>query len=63
MNKAPMLYYRTIEQIKEYRRKPALQKIKWLEAQMEFFYYAMPDKAKRIRDRMERGKKTSPFNR
>lgn len=63
MNKAPMLYYRTIEQIKEYRRKPALQKIKWLEAQMEFFYYAMPDKAKRIRDRMQGEKRTQPFNR
>lgn len=30
---------------------------------MEFFYYAMPDKAKKIRDRMQREKRTSPFNR
>ncbi|MDQ7837373.1 MAG: hypothetical protein RDU59_02640 [Thermodesulfobacteriota bacterium] len=59
MNKTPLLYYRTIEQIKEYRKRPALQKIKWLEAQMEFFYYAMPDRAKKIRDRMRAEKKTA----
>ena len=52
MSKVPFLYYRTIEQIEEYRKRPALQRIKWLEAQMEFFYYAMPDKAKKIRSRM-----------
>lgn len=40
-----------MEQIAEYRKKPALQKLKWLEAQMEFFYYAMPKKAKEIRER------------
>jgi hypothetical protein len=59
MNKKPLLYYRTIKQIEEYRKRPALQKIKWLEAQMEFFYYAMPDKAKKIRDRMRAEKKTA----
>jgi len=59
MNKTPLLYYRTIEQIKEYRKRPAFQKIKWLEAQMEFFYYAMPDRAKKIRDRMHAEKKTA----
>lgn len=56
MNKAPLLYYRTMEQIAEYRKKPAIQKLKWLEAQMEFSHYAMPKKAKEIRDRMETGK-------
>ena len=56
MNKPPLLYYRTMEQIEAYRKKPALQKIKWLEAQMSFFHYAMPKKAKEIRDRMETGK-------
>lgn len=56
MDKAPLLYYRTMEQIKECRKKSALQKIKWLEAQMEFFYLAMSDKAKKIRERMETGK-------
>ena len=50
MSNAPLLYYRTKERIEEYRRRPALQKLKWLEAQMEFFYYAMSDKAKKIRD-------------
>lgn len=59
MNKKPLLYYRTIEQIEEYRKRPVLQKIKWLESQMEFFYYAMPDKAKKIRDRMRAEKKTA----
>lgn len=56
MSKAPLLYYRTKKQIEEYRKRPALQKLKWLEAQMEFFHYAMPKKAKEIRDRMETGK-------
>ena len=56
MSKAPLLYYRTNEQIEEYRKRPALQKLKWLEAQMSFFHYAMPRKAKEIRDRMETGK-------
>ncbi|MDP2682854.1 MAG: hypothetical protein Q8P28_08640 [Deltaproteobacteria bacterium] len=54
--KPPLLYHRTMEQIEAYRKKPALQKIKWLEAQMSFFHYAMPKKAKEIRDRMETGK-------
>ncbi len=53
MSKAPLLYYRTMKQIEEYRKVPALQKLKWLEAQMEFFHYAMPEKAKKIRGRME----------
>lgn len=48
----PLLYYKTKEQIEEYRKKPALEKLKWLEAQMEFFYKAMPEKAKRIRERL-----------
>lgn len=56
MNHKPLLYYRTKEQIGEYRKRPILQKIQWLEAQMQFFYYAMPDKAKKIRDRMKMGK-------
>jgi len=62
MNKPPLLYYKTMEQLKEYRNCPAIQKIKWLEAQMEFFYYAMPDKAKKIRDRMRSEKRPHPFN-
>lgn len=57
MSKAPLLYHRTIEQIAEYRKRPAIQRIKWLEAQMEFFYYAMPDKAKKIRARMHTEKR------
>ncbi|GLI53881.1 hypothetical protein [Thermodesulfovibrio yellowstonii] len=45
----PLLYYKTKEQIEEYRKKPVELKLSWLQAQMEFFYYAMPEKAKRIR--------------
>ena len=48
----PLLYYKTKEQIEGYRKKPALEKLVWLEAQMEFFYKAMPEKAKRIRERL-----------
>jgi len=48
----PLLYYKTKEQIEEYRKKPVREKLQWLEAQMEFFYKAMPEKAKRIRERL-----------
>ena len=51
----PLLYYKTKEEIETYRKKPVLEKLKWLEAQMEFFYKAMPQKAKDIRDRLKRG--------
>jgi hypothetical protein len=53
MNKPPLFYCRTPEEIEQYRKKPALQKLKQLEMQMEFLYYAMPEKAKRIRDRFK----------
>jgi hypothetical protein len=49
---APLLYYRTKEQIQEYRRKPVRAKLQWLEEQMEFFHKTMSGKAKRIRDRL-----------
>lgn len=55
MKPEPLLYYRTDEEIEAYRKKPALEKLKWLEAQMEFFYKAMPKKAKEIRDKLKRG--------
>ena len=51
----PLLYYKTREDIESYRRKPAELKLQWLEAQMEFFHEAMPDKAKKIRDRFLAG--------
>lgn len=54
-NRQPLLYYRTKEEIEEYRKKPVELKLKWLQAQMEFFYYAMPEKAKRIRDKFKKG--------
>ena len=52
MSNTPMLYYKTKEEIEEYRKKPVREKLQWLEAQMEFFYKAMPEKAKRIRERL-----------
>ena len=55
MEEAPLLYYRTKEQIAAYRKKPVAEKLKWLEAQMEFFYNAMPEKAKAIREKLKRG--------
>jgi hypothetical protein len=51
----PLLYYKTREDIEIYRSKPLHLKLQWLEAQMEFFHKALPDKAKRIRDKLQRG--------
>ena len=51
----PQLYYKSKEDIESYRKKPVDQKLKWLEAQMEFFHKAMPEKAKRIRDKLRAG--------
>ncbi|MBI5192705.1 MAG: hypothetical protein HZA08_04595 [Nitrospirae bacterium] len=51
----PLLYYKTKEEIESYRKKPVIEKLKWLEAQMEFFHKAMPKKAKVIRDKLKRG--------
>lgn len=52
----PFLYYKTKEDIEAYLKKPVELKLQWLEAQMEFFHKAMPPKAKRIRERLRRGK-------
>ncbi len=50
--KPPLLYYRTRAEIEAYAKKPVEQKLQWLQAQMEFFYKAMPEKSKKIRDRL-----------
>ncbi|MGR3310150.1 MAG: hypothetical protein ACUZ77_05180 [Candidatus Brocadiales bacterium] len=55
MKTNPLLYYRTKEEIEAYRKKPIKERLKWLEAQMEFFHKAMPEKAKRIRKRLFNG--------
>ncbi len=52
---APLLYYKSKEDIIEYRKKPVQVKLQWLEAQMEFFHNAMPEKAKEIRRRLKAG--------
>ncbi len=52
----PLLYYKTKEDIEIYRKKPVKQKLQWLEAQMEFFHKAMPDRVKKIRDKLREGK-------
>lgn len=51
----PLLYYKTKEDIEAYRKKSVKLKLQWLQAQMEFFYRAMPNEAKRIRDKLQRG--------
>jgi hypothetical protein len=48
---SPLLYYRTRSEIEAYMSKPVEQKLQWLQAQMEFFHKAMPEKSKKIRDR------------
>jgi len=50
----PLLYYKTKKDIETYLRKPMGQKLQWLEAQMEFFHKAMPPKAKRIREKLQK---------
>lgn len=55
MSRRPLLYYKMKEEIEVYRKKPVRLKLKWLQAQMEFFYKAIPKKAKRIGERLERG--------
>ena len=50
----PLLYYKTKEEIEAYLKKPAEQKLRWLEAQMEFFYKAMPPRAKEIRGKFRK---------
>jgi hypothetical protein len=51
----PLLHYKTKEDIEAYRKKSVKLKLQWLQAQMEFFYRAMPNEAKRIRDKLKRG--------
>jgi hypothetical protein len=55
MKNRPLLYYKTEEDIRAYRKKPVKQKLQWLQAQMEFFHKAMPSKAKRIREKLMKG--------
>jgi hypothetical protein len=54
----PLLYYRTWEQIREYRSMPVEDKLRRLEMMAEFFYSTMPEKSKRIRDKFVKGKHT-----
>ena len=51
----PLMYHKTKEDIEIYRKKSVKLKLQWLEAQMEFFHKAMPNEAKRIRDKLKRG--------
>ena len=39
MDRPPLLYYRTPEQIAAYRKMPAEQKVHKLEMEMELLYY------------------------
>ncbi len=49
---APLLYYRTREQIAAYRAIAPGLRLEWLLEQMEFFDKAMPFKSKGIRERL-----------
>jgi len=51
----PFLYYKSKEEIEAYRKKPVKLKLQWLQAQMEFFHKAMPAKANKIREKLEKG--------
>lgn len=46
MDKPPLLYYRTREQIAAYRAMPVDQKIRKLEMEMELMYYMRLTRAK-----------------
>lgn len=46
MDKPPLLYYRTKEQIAAYRAMPAEQKIRKLEMEMELMYYMRQARSK-----------------
>jgi len=54
LKEIPLLYYKTKEEIEAYLEKSVELRLQWLEAQMEFFYKAMPPKAKRIRERLQK---------
>lgn len=51
----PLLYYKSKEEIEAYQKKPVKLKLQWLQAQMEFFHKVMPAKAKKIREKFEKG--------
>ena len=55
VHERPHLYYKSRDDIEAYRNKPLYLKLQWLEEQMEFLHKAMPPKAKKIRDKLERG--------
>ncbi len=56
MKTEPLLYYKSKEEIDNYRQKSVKERLKWLEAQMEFFHQAMPEKAKKIKEKLYNGK-------
>jgi hypothetical protein len=51
----PLLYYRSEEDIRAYRKKPVKEKLQWLQTQMEFFHKTMPKEAKLIREKLMKG--------
>ncbi len=55
MKKPQLLYYRSNEQIKEYRSLPARVKIRWLEETTKFFYYALPKSSRAVAEKFRKG--------
>jgi len=48
-----LLYHRTREQIQEWRKVPVADKLARLQAQAEFFHKTMPERSKRIREKLK----------
>ena len=48
-----LLYYRSREQIQAWRSVPVRDKLARLQAQAEFFHKAMPEKSRRIREKLK----------
>ena len=55
MKKPPLLYYRSVEQIKEYQSLPPRVKIRWLEETMKFFYCALPKSSRVVAEKFRKG--------
>jgi hypothetical protein len=55
-NKEPLLYYRTMDQIKAYQKVPVEWKLRWLEEGARFLHDFMPKKYQKVRQAFRQGK-------
>ena len=56
MDKPPLLYYRSYEQIEAYRKMPALQKVRKMEMEMELMYYIRLAREKAAKGEIRKGR-------